>query len=87
MVMARGWESKSVEEQQSEAMHRPSGAKPKHQEQARMAMQIQGLQMQRSRVQQQLQQAENPRFIELMRRELQHLEHELQRLRESRSDS
>ena len=85
--MARGWESKSVEEQQSEATHRPSGASPKSPEQGQLSARIQALEMQRAHVQQQLRQAQNPRFIELMQRELQHLDYELQRLRQSSSGS
>ncbi len=85
--MARGWESKSVEEQQSEAKQRPSGASPKSAEQAQLSARIQALEMQRAHVQEQLRQAQNARFIELMQRELQHLDHELQQLRESSSSS
>lgn len=80
--MARGWESKSVEEQQSEAKQRPRGAGPKTPEQARLSARIEALEMQRARVRQQLQQAQNPRFIELLQRELQHLEDRLRNLRD-----
>ena len=85
--MARGWESKSIEEQQNEAKQRPSGAGPKTPEQARLSAQIESLEMQRSHVREQLRQAQNSRFIELLQRELQHLETELQRLRHSGSGS
>ena len=79
--MARGWESKSVEEQQSE-FQRPDASKAgQSPEQSRRASQIQALHMQRARVQEQLKQAENPRFIELLERELAHLDSELKNLR------
>ena len=80
--MARGWESKSVEEQQNESKQRPSGATQKTPEQARLSARIKSLELQQSRVQQQLREAQNPRFIELLQRELQHLDNQLRQLRE-----
>jgi hypothetical protein len=85
--MARGWESKSVEEQQSEATRPPSGGDQQTPEQARLSAQIQTLELQRARVRQQLQQAENPRFIELLQRELEHLDAQLTSMRESKARS
>ena len=85
--MARGWESKSVEEQQSEAKQRPSGASPKTPEQLRVSGQIQTLELQRARVRQQLHQAENPRFIQLLQWELQELERQLSALQKSKEHS
>jgi len=79
--MARGWESKSVEEQQSE-FQRPDATKASQSpEQSRKSARMQALHLQRARVQEQLKQAENPRFIELLQRELAHLDKELSSLR------
>jgi len=79
--MARGWESKSVEEQQSE-FQRPDTTKASQSaEQVRKANRLQALQLQRANVQAQLKQSENPRYIELLQRELEHLDQELRNLR------
>ena len=79
--MARGWESKSVEEQQNEAKQRPSGAGQKTPEQVRLSAHIKTLELQRARVRQQLREAQNPRFLELLQRELQHLDNQIRDLR------
>ncbi len=79
--MARGWESKSVEEQQSEANQRTEqSTNNKSPEQLRKDTRKRSLQLQHAHVQAQLKSAENPRFIELLQRELQHLETELNKL-------
>lgn len=52
--MARGWESKSVEEQQSEAATKPSRKQPLSPEQAARQQQKLGLTLSRQRVLQQL---------------------------------
>ena len=81
--MARGWESKSVEEQQSEFKQAAStSGKPKPQDRQRTQA-LQALQLQRSRVMEEIQKAENPRFVELKQKELAYLEAELKRLRAS----
>ncbi len=81
--MARGWESKSVEEQQSQSQQKPSGKANQSPEQIRKMQQLQAMHMQRSRVRQQLRDSQNPRFIELLQRELQHLDAEIKKLTES----
>jgi len=80
--MARGWESKSVEEQQSEFKQRGDGSGPKASpEESRKATQLQALHLQRAQVQQRLQQSQNSRYIELLQRELDYLDRELRNLR------
>jgi hypothetical protein len=59
--MAKGWESKSVEEQQSEATNRSKSSKPRlTPEQIASQQSRQGLELSRQRVLQQLQAACNP---------------------------
>jgi hypothetical protein len=59
--MAKGWESKSVEEQQSEATNRSKSLKPRMTpEQIANQQSRQGLELSRQRVLQQLQAACNP---------------------------
>ncbi len=79
--MARGWESKSVEEQQSE-FNKPTakGDSAATAESRERESQIQTLRLKRARVVEQLRQSENARFIELMQQELAYLDAELSRL-------
>ena len=76
--MARGWESKSVEEQQAEfgktsaSQKRAENPSDKGQETER-----QRLLLARSNVSNQLQQAQNPRYIELLTAELAELDRKL----------
>jgi hypothetical protein len=61
-VVARGWESKSVESQQDDAR---SGTEPKSrltQEQREAQARKEGLKLSRSRILEQLHSAENPRY-------------------------
>jgi hypothetical protein len=76
--MARGWESKSVEDQQAEAI-----AEKKH-DSARLspaeikrAQDLRGLELSKQHVQQQLLAAQNPRRREMLQRALADLEHKL----------
>lgn len=80
--MARGWESKQVEEQQSQSQQKPRRKAKQSPEQIRKAQQLQAMQLQRARVHQQLKDSQNPRFIELLQRELQHLDAEINKLAE-----
>ena len=79
--MARGWESKSVEEQQSE-FGKPAGktSAPANAESRQRASAIQALRLQRARVVEQLRQSQNARFNELMQKELAYLDRELSKL-------
>ncbi len=65
--MARGWESKSVEEQQSQAVSRPNPSTPTLTP-AQIASQRkrQGLLLSRQHVLQQLEAAQNPRHREIL---------------------
>lgn len=81
--MARGWESKSVEEQQSEAAKAPLTAEGKErltQEKAERARKVQALKLMKARVREQLDRSQNPRYNEVLQRELEHIEKELQEL-------
>ena len=82
--MARGWESKSVEEQQSQ-MSQPAAVSKSNRspQELQRASRIQALKMQRAHVREQLKEAHNERFIELMQRELEHLDKEIRRLEET----
>lgn len=79
--MARGWESKSVEEQQSEFNKAATAEKPAATPESRaQAGAIQTLYLKRARVLQQLRDSQNSRYAELMRKELAYLDTELARL-------
>ncbi len=79
--MARGWESKSVEEQQAQADLMPSKAGPPPSgEQAAKNRERQGLMLARSRVLQQLETAANPRHREMLERALADLDAKLAQL-------
>ncbi|HYT24588.1 MAG TPA: hypothetical protein VEW05_30660 [Candidatus Polarisedimenticolia bacterium] len=79
--MARGWESKAVEEQQAEARSKPDSAKVRL-EPAQVAKQKerQGLLLSRQRVLQQLQAAQNPFHRKMLEAALGDLETQLARL-------
>jgi hypothetical protein len=78
--MARGWESKNVEDQQADAARsRPVGP-PKTAEQLERESRIASLQLSRARTLNDLQTACNPQHRALLERTLAHLDEELQRL-------
>ncbi len=76
--MARGWESKSVEEQQNE-FGKNSGEKkgPLSPEDEKRLLHRQTLELNRARVLEQIKRSQNPRYTELLNRELEQLEREL----------
>jgi len=79
--MARGWGSKSVEEQQAEALTAPRSAKPPLTPgQIASQRQKQGLTLSRQHVLQQLNAAQNPRHRELLQKSLADLDAQLARL-------
>jgi hypothetical protein len=79
--VARGWESKSVEEQQAEAVATPSPAKPPlTPAQIGIQRQRQGLMLSRQHVLQQLEAAQNLRHREILHRALTELDTQLARL-------
>jgi hypothetical protein len=79
--VARGWESKSVEEQQAQAVS-PSGPAPPPLTPAQIASQRQrtGLLLSRQRVLQQLEAAQNPRHRQILQSALADLDAHLARL-------
>jgi hypothetical protein len=79
--MARGWESKSVELQQSDAAEKP--AKPAlrltSEQKARERVRV-GLTLSRTRILQQLEAAQNPHHREMLQRALTDLDRRLTQL-------
>jgi len=81
--MARGWESKSVEEQQSLAQYQTITQDEKDalkRQNAEKMRKIQGLQLNRARIREQIERSTNERYKELLGRELEQLEQELKQL-------
>jgi hypothetical protein len=79
--MARGWESKSVEQQQAEALGTSGPAKkPRTPEEIRIQNQREAISLSRRRVLQQLDAAQNPRHREMLQAALADLDAQLQRL-------
>jgi hypothetical protein len=81
--MARGWESKSVEEQQSLAQQQTISQEEKDalkRQNAEKMRKIQGLKLNRARICEQIERSTNDRYKELLGRELEHLEQELKQL-------
>ncbi len=76
--MARGWESKSIEQQIEEAAadSNPAGGKPEPTE-AEFRRKREGLLLQRSRIPQDLETARNPRYRKLLEEMLSHIERQL----------
>ena len=76
--MARGWESKSVEAQQSEADEKPAHSRPRlTAEAAARLRERESLRLSRQRVLQQLERAANPRLRLLLESELADLDQKL----------
>ena len=78
--MARGWESKSVEEQQSAAQTHAETRKLLTPEEVAEQQRRESLLLSRSRVQAQLQAAQNPRHREMLESALAELDARLARL-------
>jgi len=80
LKVARGWESKSVELQQEDAR---SSGEPKNrltQKQREIESRRQGLKLSRSRIQEQLRSAENPRYRKTLEQALATLDEQLSSL-------
>jgi hypothetical protein len=76
--MARGWESKSVEAQQSEANEKPAERRTRlTTEAAARARERETVRLSRQRVLQQLERVQNPRHRTLLQNELADLDHKL----------
>jgi hypothetical protein len=81
--MARGWESKSVEEQQAEFGKKSDSAKAEISEQDKLrATEKKRLELARASVFNQLKLAQNPRYIELLTGELAELDKRISELSE-----
>ena len=78
--MARGWESKSVEEQQAAAAARPELRQPLTAEQRAIRQQLEALQLSRTRIVHQLEAAQNPRHRQVLENALAELDSRLARL-------
>jgi hypothetical protein len=79
--VAKGWESKSIEEQQSEAINAKRSLNPQLPvEQIKAAQIRQGLELSRHRVLQQLQLACNPKHRSMLERALADLDERLAKL-------
>jgi hypothetical protein len=76
--MARGWKSKSVEEQQSE-FGKNSGEKkgPLSPDDEKRLLHRQSLELNRARVLEQLKRSQSPRYTEMLNNELEQLDREL----------
>jgi hypothetical protein len=77
--MARGWESKSVEQQQDEAASKQEHGEALTPEQIVERQRRQGLELSRQRILQQLQVACNPRHREMLEAALAELEQKITR--------
>jgi len=78
--MARGWESKSVEEQQAEANEKSSKRRvPMSADEAARWREKESLRLSRQRVLEQLQASQNPRHRKLMEDTLAELEEKLRK--------
>jgi hypothetical protein len=78
--MARGWESKSVEEQQAEAVNVTPKNRPVTPEQAASQRHKQGLTLSRQRVIQQMERAQNPLHRQMLEKALADLDAQLAQL-------
>ena len=75
--MARGWESKAVEQQQEEAAASKTGRKPRSAEQIAEEQRRHSIELSRQRILQQLQVACNPRHREMLEKALADLDAQL----------
>ncbi len=78
--MARGWESKSVEQQQDEAQSQPAQGNGANLQRAEHMRELQGLQLSRSRVLHQLEAASNPHHREMLQAALADLERKISKI-------
>jgi hypothetical protein len=78
ILMARGWESKSIEEQQAEAATERTSRKSRlTPEQANLTRKVEGLRLSRQRVLQQIQNAHDSRLRQMLERALADLDREI----------
>lgn len=80
--MARGWESKSVEEQQSEFKNKVKGDKSDLSQEKRAKLaERKRLELARVNVANQLKQASNPRYVEMLKKEIADLDQKITELK------
>lgn len=76
--VARGWESKSVENQQADASQKPAPGRPRlSAEEAAHWRELENLRLSRQRVRQQLEASPNPRHRQLLEEALSDLDEKL----------
>jgi hypothetical protein len=75
--MARGWESKSVEQQQEASIERKTARAPLSPEEQKRNRRREGLLLSRERLTQQLQAASNPRHRQMLEQAIAELERQL----------
>jgi hypothetical protein len=78
--MARGWESKSVEQQQEEATSKVAKGPRLTPEQITVERQRRGLELSRSRIAQQLEAATNPKHRQMLEVALKELDRQIESL-------
>lgn len=81
--MAKGWESKSVEEQQSLASQTPLTDEDRQKlskERAEKMRKLQALNLSRARVVEQMERSTNDRYKQMLQTELSHLDSEIKKL-------
>lgn len=80
--MARGWESKSIEDQIESAQSRPQRVTgtPLTADQIKVIREKENLMLSRTRVQRELETSKNPRYVQLLTRELKTLDSRIRSL-------
>jgi hypothetical protein len=78
--VARGWESKSIEQQQEDARSAQKPGRSLTSEQKEAENRKEGLKLSRSHVLEQIQAAENPRYRRILEQALSELDEQLNRL-------
>jgi hypothetical protein len=78
--VARGWESKSVEQQQDDARSPDQPRRSLTAEQRETETRKEGLKLSRSRVLEQIHSAENPRYRKILEQALTELDEQISRL-------
>jgi hypothetical protein len=78
--VARGWESKSVEQQQDDARSSAEPKSPLTLEQKKSESRKEGLKLSRSRILEQIRSTENPRYRQILEQSLAELDDQINRL-------
>jgi hypothetical protein len=78
--VARGWKSKSIEQQQEDARAAPVPGRSLSAEQKKAEAHKEGLKLSRRRVLEQMHAAENPRYRKILEQALSELDEQIKRL-------